>query len=96
MLRDDATPKLVRRVRLRWDAARGTHALLYPEGLLVLNPSAAEVLAYCDGAHTVRAIVDALSREHPEAPAEVLADDVREVLLRIRDRGFLTVTEGAP
>lgn len=95
-MRDEATPKLVRRVRLRWDAARGTHALLYPEGLLVLNPSAAEVLAYCDGAHTVRGIINALSIEHPEVSAEVLAADVREVLARVRDRGFLTVDEGAP
>lgn len=95
-MRDEATPKLVRRVRLRWDAARGTHALLYPEGLLVLNPSAAEVLGYCDGAHTVREILDTLAVEHPEVSAEVLAADVREVLARVRDRGFLTVDEGAP
>lgn len=86
---DEWTPKLVRRVRLRWDAARGTHVLLFPEGFLVLNDSAAAVLRRCDGAHSVRAIIDGLRAEHPEAPAAELADDVRAVIARVRDRGFL-------
>ena len=42
---DDAdVPRLVRRVRLRWDATRNAHVLLFPEGVLMLNPAAAEVL----------------------------------------------------
>lgn len=89
MLRDDDTPRLVRRARLRWDAARATHVLLFPEGLLVLNPSAAAVLGRCDGAHTVRAIVDALRAEHPEVSAAELDADVRGIIARVRDRGFL-------
>lgn len=92
---DDDTPKLVRRVRLRWDAVRGAHVLLYPEGFLVLNDSAAEVLQRCNGAHTVRELVRALAAEHPEVAPGALADDVRAVLARVRDRGFLTLDAGA-
>lgn len=96
MTDDVNVPRLVRRVRLRWDAARNAHVLLFPEGVLMLNAAAAEVLTRVDGARTVGAIVAELRAVHPDAPAAEIARDVRELLLRVRDRGFLTLgPEGA-
>jgi pyrroloquinoline quinone biosynthesis protein D len=94
---DDAdVPRLVRRVRLRWDATRNAHVLLFPEGVLMLNPAAAEVLTRVDGARSVGVIVAELRALHDDAPPAAIAHDVHELLLRVRDRGFLTLgAEGA-
>jgi pyrroloquinoline quinone biosynthesis protein D len=83
------TPSLARRARLRWDPVRGCHVLLYPEGVLVLNPEAAEILELVDGARTLDAIVTALREAHPEAPPDALGGDVRELLERLVARGFV-------
>lgn len=89
-------PRLVRRVRLRWDATRNGHVLLFPEGVLMLNAAAAEVLTRVDGVRSVGAIEGELGALHPETPATAIAHDVRELLRRVRDRGFLTLgPEGA-
>lgn len=85
------TPRLARRTRLKWDEARGASVLLYPEGLLVLTPEAAEIVARIDGATSLDALVAGLAADHPEAPPEVIARDVRELLERLRDRGFVAL-----
>ncbi|MFO0649490.1 MAG: pyrroloquinoline quinone biosynthesis peptide chaperone PqqD [Polyangiales bacterium] len=86
-------PSLARRARLRWDPTRGCHALLYPEGVLVLNPEAAEVIERIDGARSVEHIVDALCEAHPEAPRETLSADVTELLEQLVARGFVKMSE---
>ncbi|WP_036165502.1 pyrroloquinoline quinone biosynthesis peptide chaperone PqqD [Massilia sp. 9096] len=55
-----ATPAINRRFRLQWEAAQESYVLLYPEGMVKLNASAGEILACCDGARSVEAIVAAL------------------------------------
>lgn len=55
-----ATPAINRRFRLQWEAAQGSHVLLYPEGMVKLNASAGEILACCDGVRSVDEIVAAL------------------------------------
>jgi pyrroloquinoline quinone biosynthesis protein D len=37
-------PQLATGVRLHWDGVRSRHVLLYPEGALALNSTAADVL----------------------------------------------------
>lgn len=82
-------PSLARRARVRWDAARDCHVLLYPEGVLVLTPEAAEVIERIDGARSLDAIVDAVAGDHPEAPRELIDRDVRELIERLITRGFV-------
>jgi len=43
--------------RLQWEPAQDCHVLLYPEGMVRLNPSAGEILKRCDGQRSVAAIV---------------------------------------
>lgn len=52
-----AVPRLGRGFRLQWEAAQGAHVLLYPEGMVKLNQSSAEILKRCDGTKPVEAIV---------------------------------------
>ena len=84
-------PSLGRRARMRWDEARGAHVLLYPEGVLVLTPEAAEVLEHIDGARSVADIVEALAADHPEVPRDVINTDVHELLQRLVARGFVAM-----
>ena len=53
-------PKLSRRFRLQYEEAQSRWVLLYPEGMVQLNDSAAEILKRCDGVRSVAAIVDEL------------------------------------
>ena len=50
-------PVLSRRFRLQFEEAQQRWVLLYPEGMVQLNPSAAEILKRCDGSRTVEAVV---------------------------------------
>lgn len=53
-------PKLSRRFRLQYEEAQTRWVLLYPEGMVQLNDSAAEILKRCDGEHSVAEIVNEL------------------------------------
>lgn len=55
-------PQLARGVRLRFDRLSARHLLLCPERGLVLNESAAAILAACDGHASVLEIAHRLSR----------------------------------
>lgn len=55
-------PRLNRLFRLQWEEAQQAYVLLYPEGMVKLNLSAAEILKRCDGAHTIDAMVSELEQ----------------------------------
>ncbi len=42
---------------LRWEKTQDAHVLLYPEGVIKLNESAAEILKRCTGDASVAAII---------------------------------------
>lgn len=64
--------------------------LLYPEGVLMLSPTAAAVLDLCDGRPTVAAVADELARRYNAAP-EMVTADVLALLARLRERGLVRV-----
>ncbi len=76
-----SVPRLRPGVRLTRDAARGDLALL-PEGVVVLNDTAAAVLALCDGRSSVGRIVERLAAEYDG----VRTADVSELLERLARR----------
>lgn len=78
----DSRPRLRRGVRLVFDRTRDTHVLLFPEGVLVPNKTAAAVLELCDGSSTVDSIVSALAERYQG----VLVDDIAGVLTRLAER----------
>ncbi|TDV48936.1 pyrroloquinoline quinone biosynthesis peptide chaperone PqqD [Actinophytocola oryzae] len=75
-------PRLRKGVRLTFDKTRDTHVLLFPEGVLVPNATAAAVLALCDGRSTVDEIAEALGRRY----RGVRPQDVTDVLARLESR----------
>ena len=67
-------PGLRRGVRLVHDPVRGAPALLYPEGVLLLNETAAAVLGECDGVRDTDAIATRLADRYDGVSAEDVAD----------------------
>jgi pyrroloquinoline quinone biosynthesis protein D len=80
------TPRLADKARLKWDAVREKHLLLFPEGVLVLNQTAHDVLALCDGRRTVTEIAALLAAQYHH---DAVAGDVREVLQKLAEKGLV-------
>jgi pyrroloquinoline quinone biosynthesis protein D len=72
--------------RLQWEPSQGAHVLLYPEGMVKLNPSAAAILEQLDGERDVAAVVAVLEERYRQAG---LGDDVRELLGEAVRRGWV-------
>lgn len=83
---DDATPALAAMYRMQWEAAQNAWVLLYPEGMVRLNDSAAEILRRCDGHTRVAALIEDLQQAFGEAD---LRGDVLIFLGDARDHGWL-------
>ena len=79
-------PRLSRRFRLQYEEAQSRWVLLYPEGMVQLNPSAAEILKRCDGEHSVDAIVNELEAAFN---AQGIAPEVKSLLEEGQRRGWI-------
>jgi pyrroloquinoline quinone biosynthesis protein D len=82
-------PRLRSGVRLVFDDVRGRHVLLYPEGVLLLNKTAAAVLGLCDGSVTADELIAELGRRY-EGVAEA---DIQELLEALRRSRLLETTD---
>jgi pyrroloquinoline quinone biosynthesis protein D len=79
-------PRLRTHFRLQWEPAQNTHVTLYPEGMVKLNQSAAEILKRCDG----RREIDALIAELEQAfETTGIGGEVRAFVAEARSRGWL-------
>jgi len=79
-------PRLVTGARLLYDEVRGEHVLLVPEGLVRLNPTAAEVLELCDGERSLAEIVSALAARYDGVD---LRGDIRGLVDAMTQRGLV-------
>jgi pyrroloquinoline quinone biosynthesis protein D len=79
-------PKLSRRFRLQFEETQNRWVLLYPEGMVQLNPSAAEILKRCDGERTIGAIVHELEAAFN---AQGIAPEVNSLLEEGQRRGWI-------
>ena len=59
-----AVPRIAAKARLQWDDVRKRHVLLYPEGLVILNPTGAQILRLCDGVRSLADIVATLEQRY--------------------------------
>jgi len=57
-------PRLHAKARLQRDEVRDRDVLLYPEGLVGLNPTGAAILALCNGARSLADIVTTLEQRY--------------------------------
>jgi pyrroloquinoline quinone biosynthesis protein D len=81
-----ARPVLGRGLRLQWEAAQEAHVLLYPEGMIKLNGSAAAIMTRCDGTRTVAELVSELESTYG---ATGLAKEVTSFVALALERRWL-------
>lgn len=74
--------------RLQWEQAQQAHVLLYPEGMVTLNDTAAEILKRCTGCTQVELLAD-LRNDYPDADLEA---DVIEFLGIAHEQGWLRIS----
>jgi pyrroloquinoline quinone biosynthesis protein D len=77
-------PVLAPHARYRWDPLRQQHQIVFPEGLLVLNPSAAAIVRLCDG-RSLAELLAALRAEFGSSPEA----DVGDFLRRLGEKGLV-------
>jgi pyrroloquinoline quinone biosynthesis protein D len=83
-------PRLAPKARLVKDRVSGELLLLYPEGVLWLNGTAAAITGLCDGRRTLAEVVAELTGRYTVSP-EMLCGEVCEFLDRLRRCGLLRV-----
>lgn len=83
--------KINPRYRLQWEEAQQCHVLLYPEGLVKLSSTAAEILGRCQQPIRAAELIAALQHDYPTA--DTLADDVMEFLTHARQQEWIKRTE---
>ena len=75
-------PRLWKFARVQFDEARQRNVLQYPEGAVLLNDTAAEILALCDGTRTLSEIASVLKERY----GSDVMDDVLSYLSQLAER----------
>lgn len=73
-------PVLRRGVRTGIDPLGGEPILLFPEGVLFLNHTAAAVIGRCDGSRSVAEVIHALSQEYDNIAVEDVVAMLEELI----------------
>jgi pyrroloquinoline quinone biosynthesis protein D len=81
-------PKLSSRARVQTDKVTGKPVLLYPEGVLMLNPTGHAIVLLCTGENTFQEIVAKLAERY-KISAEQISPQVADYLNRLRERNLL-------
>ena len=63
MINTETTLRFSPMYRLQWEEAQQKFVILYPEGMVELNQSSAEILKLCDGSRALPAIVAELEQK---------------------------------
>ena len=72
------TPRWRTGYRFQYEPAQKGHVLLYPEGMIKLNDSAALIGGLIDGERDVATIIDELAKQFPDVPE--LGDDIEQFM----------------
>jgi coenzyme PQQ biosynthesis protein PqqD len=83
-------PQLRRGVRTGTDPLSGETVLLFPEGVLIMNETAAAVVRQCDGSRSVSAVLHSVG----EGYDNVAVEDVMSLLQDLIAQGLLVTRSG--
>lgn len=72
--------------RLQWEEAQQKDVILYPEGMVELNQSSAEILKLCDGTRQLAQIVAELEQKFATTG---LSDDICKFLSIAMQNGWI-------
>jgi pyrroloquinoline quinone biosynthesis protein D len=91
---DSARPRLAPHVRMKFDAARGQHALLSPETIWVINDTGAAIVKLCDGRRTVAEIQSELLSRYEGVVDAHINGEVRRFLADLVAKHGMEVNRG--
>ena len=74
--------------RFQFEPAQQGYVLLYPEGMIKLNDSAAEISQLIDGESNVANIIAQLSEKFPQAAD--IGDDIEHFMLVAHEQHWIT------
>lgn len=83
-----SVPELHPMYLFRWEDTQDSFVLLYPEGVVKLNATAAEILKRCDGQTTVNDLIEDMQAQFAESP-ERIARGVQQFLEVSYAKGWL-------
>ncbi len=87
----DVTINLATGFRLQWEKSQAGYVLLYPEGMVTLNTSAAEILKLCNGDRSIAAIITVLQSKYTQGALRHLTEDTVHFLTEALQKGWLVV-----
>lgn len=85
-------PQLLPRARLQIDKVTGRPMLLYPEGVLFLNPTGNAIVILCAKAYPFDTIISSLSAQFRVEP-EVLIAEVTTYLNQLRAKNLIGLAQ---
>ncbi len=88
------TPKWHQGYRFQYEPAQKAHVVLYPEGMIKLNDSAALIGGLIDGMRTITAIIHELQQQFPNVPE--LGMDVDEFMEGAKKKTGSILSDLAP
>ncbi len=83
-----AVPSITKHFRLQFEQAQDSWVLLYPEGMIKLNSSAAEILQRCDGETAMEQIVENIEKAFAETG---LQEDILSFFKIASDNNWVTL-----
>ena len=86
MINTETTIRFSPMYRLQWEEAQQKFVILYPEGMVELNQSSAEILKLCDGSRALPAIVAELEQKFATSG---LTNDVTNLLNVALQNGWI-------
>jgi pyrroloquinoline quinone biosynthesis protein D len=81
-------PELNPMFLFRWEDTQDSYVLLYPEGVVKLNPTAGEILKRCTGEATLAEMIDEL-KAFFAGPPETVEQGVRKFLEVSHAKGWI-------
>ncbi|BFM07817.1 pyrroloquinoline quinone biosynthesis peptide chaperone PqqD [Halioxenophilus aromaticivorans] len=75
--------------RFQYEPAQEGYVLLYPEGMIKLNDSAAEISQCIDGQMAVNQIIEKLAVKFPQAQG--IDDDIEQFMLVAQEQHWITL-----
>lgn len=84
---DDSQPVLALGYRFQWEPAQNSYVLLYPEGMVKLNPAAAEILKRIDA--KIQTVAELIAELKEAFDGVDLDDDVYQFLEEAYDNNWI-------
>ncbi len=75
--------------RLHWEPAEHAYVLLYPEGMVILDQCAADVLNRCDGSMTVEDIIHDVKKYYPGVDVTIR---ILQLLETAENKGWVSIS----